>query len=73
MSERRWEGDLTAEDKVAVAEGNRIWLNAFATVRPTDEFLRDLGAMVLRHLQESDLTVKPGRYGPVTYIRLNAS
>lgn len=36
------------------SEQNHIWLNAFACIRPTDDFLIELGRKVLDMLNEKD-------------------
>lgn len=44
-------------DVLASAGDNHIWLNAFACVRPTPEFLQSVGAQVLRMLASDDNTI----------------
>ena len=40
------------------ARENHIWLNAFACVRPTEQFCADLGREVLRMLASADCTIE---------------
>lgn len=47
--------DYTDEEIAAEAKGNHIWLNAFACIRPTDEFLAEVGRDVLRMLASSEM------------------
>jgi hypothetical protein len=53
-------------DKIEVPIGDvleasgHIWLNAFLCVRPSDEFLRDIGRAVLDKVNESPYGAWPG-------------
>lgn len=42
------------EDVISKANDNHIWLNAFACIRPTDDFLMDVGRMILEQLNDPD-------------------
>lgn len=67
------EGDHTPEELVKAAGDNRIWLNAFSMIRPTDDFLIDIGRTVVRMLNESKIRDDFVGLSKVVYIRLNAS
>ena len=74
LAEKRQEKDFTAEELVAIAKANHIWLNAFSCIRQTPEFLQAVGAQVISCLQTSpiydDWISAPKS---VTYIRVNRS
>lgn len=40
----------TSADIVKAVQDNHIWLNAFNCINPTDEFLKDIGRMVIAKL-----------------------
>lgn len=44
----------TSADVLQMVQDNHIWLNAFSCINPTDEFLRDIGKMVLDKLSRRD-------------------
>ena len=68
------ENDLSDMEIVEIASDNHIWLNAFSTIRPTDEFLRQLGQMVLDKVRQSDVHAGDGiGRSRVTWLRVNAS
>lgn len=71
---QRQEKEYSAEELVAIAKENHIWLNAFACISPSPEFLQAVGAQVISCLQTSpildDLVSSPKN---VTYIRVNRS
>jgi hypothetical protein len=69
----RREKEFTADERVALAQGNHIWLNAFACIRPTPEFLQDVGASVLTMLNDSPMVDDFIGKTAVTYIRVNKS
>lgn len=48
---------LTDAEFRGVAE--HIWLNAFSCIRPSDDFLRDIGRMVVDSVMSSDLRTAP--------------
>ena len=51
---------------------NHIWLNAFRCIRPTDEFLAEIGRLVLQKLHDSDMRDGLG-ISPTVIIRFNKS
>jgi hypothetical protein len=70
---KRLESELTDTQKVELAKGNHIWLNAFKCISPTDEFLLGLGRDVFNHLRNSDVVDDLSESFPITYIRINWS
>jgi hypothetical protein len=75
IPEKIAESELSMEQKVKLAEGNHIWLNAMACVRPSDDFLRGVGQEIVDMLNQSPvrgdmLGVEIGR---VLYVRINKS
>jgi hypothetical protein len=69
----RLEGDHSAAEKVALADANHIWLNAFCCIRPSDEFLLSVGRTVVAKLMESKMADDFVGLSRVTYIRINCS
>lgn len=71
----RGESDLTADDKVAFAESNHIWVNAMSCVTPTDDLYRSVGKMIIDKLNESPIHGEAlgVKIGKVLYVRLNKS
>jgi len=71
---------------LVAARENHIWLSAFSCIRPTDEFLRELGRTVVRRLENSE-NLLPVWHGddsdtevsklqtltPVLYLSINKS
>lgn len=68
------------------AEQNHIWLNAFSCINPSDQFLKEVGKMVIDKLKEKDCLIpssgitsdlKPLReiseMTPVLILRVNKS
>ena len=52
--------DAQCREIAEMAEGNHIWLNAFACIRPTPEFLQDIGRQVLSMLEQKDNMLPAG-------------
>lgn len=75
IAEGTLESQLSPDQKLQMADDNHIWLNAFSCVSPTDEFLRELGSIVMRKLNDSPVSgdLLGVRIGKVVYIRLNKS
>lgn len=84
--EDRWhvpEQNLTAMQKVELAQDNHIWANAFRCIKPTPDFLQEVGQAVIRKLNQSRLVTDgfgepypDGRRAgesPVVYLRINKS
>lgn len=71
--EGKREEEHTAEEIVALAKGNHVYINRFCLVRPKDEFLRDLGQSVVDALRRSEMTDDLVGLTPVVYMRFNAS
>jgi len=46
---------FTKDELFNLAEANHIWLNGFACINPTDEFLKDIGKMVIDKLNASEM------------------
>lgn len=69
----RLESDFSDQEKVACADGNHIWLNAFSCIRPTDEFLIGIGRRVVHIVTTSKMADPFVGVSPVAYIRVNAS
>jgi len=55
MSKGKSIDDYSPEELVEEARGNHIWLNAFMCVRPTDDFKKDIGDMILKKLEYTDM------------------
>lgn len=67
------------------AEKNHIWLNAFACIRPSDEFLIGIGRQVLDMLEQKENLIYPhqdseieamrsiGKLTPELILRVNKS
>lgn len=70
---KKLEMDHTSEELVAIAKANHIWLNAFSTIRPSDDFLIGIGRSVLSQLNQSKMVDDFVGLSAVTYIRVNAS
>lgn len=70
---RKIERDYTDEELVKIANDNHIWLNAFECIRPSDDFLKDVGRMVVAKLMESKIRNDFTGLTPVAFLRLNAS
>lgn len=51
-SRRRYRRDV-----LRCAEGNHMWINAFACIRPSDELKRQIGAWVLEKLAQTESTI----------------
>lgn len=62
-----------AEVRRLVTDGDHIWLNAFAIIHPTDDFLITLGRTVVQKVQQSDIVDDFVGLSPVAVIRVNAS
>lgn len=45
------------EDVLKQAQENHIWVNAFQTINPSDEILRQIGASVMRMLKDKQCTI----------------
>jgi hypothetical protein len=70
----RRENEYTDAELIELAKANHIWLNAFSCIRPTPEFLAQVGAQVIACLQTSPLLDDwVGSPRNVTYIRVNRS
>lgn len=67
------EEDHTPEEIVALAKDNHIFVNRISLIRPTPEFLADLGQAVVNALRDTEMTDDLIGQLPVTYIRFNAS
>lgn len=59
MSELPPDNENWNEDVVRSAEDNHIWLNAFLCVSPSDEFLLDVGRMVVNMLKDRHNLIVP--------------
>jgi hypothetical protein len=70
---RRKEKTLSNAQKVEIARGNHIWINAFQTVKPSPESLQEIGRMVIAKVLESDVGDDLSGSFPVTWIEVNAS
>ena len=46
------------EDVLRSARENHMWVNAFATIRPSDELKRTIGAWVLEKLSDPGSTIQ---------------
>lgn len=72
--EARREREHTSDELVELAKSNHIWLNSFSCIRPSQEFLAQVGTQVIACLETSplldDLISSPRN---VTYIRVNRS
>jgi hypothetical protein len=55
LTKRKPITDYTDAELVVEAKANHIWLNAFSCIRPSDEFLIDVGRSVLRMLEDSEM------------------
>lgn len=54
MTDIRAFDDLTNDEKVELANDNHLWLNAFHCIRPSDDFLIEVGRSVLSKLKSAD-------------------
>ena len=45
-------------DVLKAAKANHIWVNAFATIRPSDELALQIGRIVLRMLRDEDACIQ---------------
>lgn len=54
LKNKKWERDV-----VQSARENHIWLNAFACIRPTQDFLARVGRLVLESLAEPERLIEP--------------
>lgn len=70
-SRRPWTELSEAELRTELDE-NHIWVNAISTIRPSDEFLLELGRTVLAKLRETELGDAWG-ISATALIRINAS
>lgn len=56
---KEWSGKsirlYTKDELLDLANKNRIWLNGFSCINPSDELLKDVGRMVLTKLQHSNM------------------
>ena len=64
--------EVPAEDLVEIARGNHVWLNAFACINPTPDFLQSVGQTVLDKLEHTDLRDEFG-ISRITILTVNKS
>ena len=71
----RGESELSDAEKVALATGNHIWVNAMQCVRPDDDLYRSVGKIVIDKLNESPIhgDMLGVKIGKVLYLRVNKS
>jgi hypothetical protein len=72
MTARRRESEWTDVEFRKEATSNHIWINAFSTIRPTDEFLADIGRAVIRMVNQSEMGTDFTN-GPMAVITVNIS
>lgn len=73
--------DKQCRDISDAAEANKMWLNAFACIQPTDELKMQIGAQILAWLDQKDNLIparadhecKLARLTPVLYLSINKS
>jgi len=76
--------DLTEQqcrEIAGMAETNHIWINAFKLINPSDDFLLDVGRMVVSMLKQKDNLIparadhddKLARLTPKLYLSVNQS
>lgn len=73
----KWGGkiqrDWTPEEIVEQANNNHVWINAFRTINPDEEFLAGIGRIVLRYLEESTMVNDLNGSSKHVYVHFNAS
>jgi len=56
---KKWGGKsialYTKDELLNEADANHIWLNGFSCIEPTDEFLKDVGRMILQKLKHTEM------------------
>lgn len=52
--------DMTMEEILQETDDRIVWINAFNCIRPSDEFKKEIGEMVIRNLNRSNLRTKMG-------------
>ena len=57
-----------------MAKSNHIWLNAFACIKPTDEYLMQIGRMIIQKLEDDDCLLKnEDTLSRMLYLSINKS
>jgi hypothetical protein len=61
---KEWRGKslllYTKDELLEIADRNHIWLNGFQCINPSDEFLKDIGRMILHKLDRSEMRDSTG-------------
>lgn len=64
----------TSLNQVAkMAKSNHIWLNAFNCINPTDEYLKEIGKLVLFKLTTEECLLKTDTLSEMLYLSINKS
>lgn len=62
--------ELTLEEVGELAKRNHIWIDAFSLVRPTEELKKEIGALIIQKLLDSDCRSWPGNLNSMKMVAL---